>query len=92
MKAALLVLVWAGLLAVAGGLAIHLWYEIGDVSLGVHGWLALGLGVGLTLIVGIGLMALVFYSARRGYDEGGHGSDPGRAADPERDRGDDAQR
>jgi hypothetical protein len=36
------------------------------------GWFALVLGVLVTLALGIGLMALVFISHRRGYDEGGH--------------------
>jgi hypothetical protein len=69
MKTALLVIVWAVLLVAAGAVAVHLWSELDDVSLGLHGWLALGLGVVLSLALGIGLMALVFMSARRGYDD-----------------------
>ena len=42
---------------------------IGDTSIGVHGYIALGLGAVATLVIGGGLMWLVFYSARRGYDE-----------------------
>jgi hypothetical protein len=34
-----------------------------------QGWIALMIGVVFSLIVGIGLMALVFYSSRKGYDE-----------------------
>jgi hypothetical protein len=33
------------------------------------GYIALALGVIFSLIVGFGLMALVFYSSRQGYDE-----------------------
>ena len=33
------------------------------------GWLMLDLGVFFTLLVGGGLMALVFYSSREGFDE-----------------------
>jgi hypothetical protein len=33
------------------------------------GWVALVLGVVVTVALGIGLMFLVFYSSRRGYDE-----------------------
>lgn len=40
-----------------------------QVSLPLNGMIALGIGVGLTLLLGVGLMALVFYSARRGYDD-----------------------
>jgi hypothetical protein len=36
------------------------------------GWIALALGTLFSLVVGIGLMALVFYSSRRGYDEPPH--------------------
>jgi hypothetical protein len=38
----------------------------------VHGWIALTLGVLFSIILGCGLMALVFYSSRRGYDERVH--------------------
>ncbi|NPU11471.1 hypothetical protein HL667_19150 [Bradyrhizobium sp. 83012] len=34
-----------------------------------EGWIALTLGVVFSLIVGIGLMVLLFYSSRKGYDE-----------------------
>jgi hypothetical protein len=50
--------------AVAG-----LWSEVGDVEISAGGWIALGLGVLFALALGIGLMALVFISSRRGYDE-----------------------
>lgn len=79
MKATLLVVVLAAGLVAAGAVALNLWLEMEGVSLGFHGWLALGLGVLLSLIVGVGLMALVFHSARRGYDDlGDSPSDPGR--------------
>jgi hypothetical protein len=38
-------------------------------AMSVHGWIALSLGTVVSLAVGGGLMALVFHSARRGYDE-----------------------
>lgn len=37
-----------------------------------EGYVALALGVGFSVIVGVGLMALVFFSSRRGYDEPPH--------------------
>jgi membrane protein implicated in regulation of membrane protease activity len=91
MKTALVAAVWVLLLAAAGGVALHLWFEIGEVSLGFHGWLALGLGVGVSLILGVGLMMLVFHSARRGYDDVGGAPDGGAGGQREKD-GDDAQR
>lgn len=39
------------------------------VDFSVHVWIALGLGVFFSFAVGGGLMALVFISARRGYDD-----------------------
>ena len=45
------------------------WAGIGDSEISGAGWLAMGLGVIVTLGLGIGLMALVFISSRRGYDE-----------------------
>ena len=45
------------------------WTGIGDSEISGAGWLAMGLGVIVTLGLGIGLMALVFISSRRGYDE-----------------------
>lgn len=45
------------------------WTGIGDSEISGAGWLAMGLGVVVTLALGIGLMALVFISNRRGYDE-----------------------
>ena len=51
-----------------------LWTGIGDSEISAAGWLAMALGVIATLALGIGLMALVFISSRRGYDDIG-GSD-----------------
>ena len=51
------------------------WTGIGDSEISVAGWLAMGLGVVVTLALGIGLMALVFISSRRGYDEIGRRGD-----------------
>lgn len=45
------------------------WRMAGDTPMSVHGYVALGLGVGLSLLLGVGLMALAFHSSRRGYDD-----------------------
>jgi hypothetical protein len=37
-----------------------------------HGYIAMALGIFFSLVVGIGLMTLVFYSSRAGYDEPPH--------------------
>ena len=54
---------------VIGFLIAAVWTGIGDSEITGAGWLAMGLGVVVTLALGIGLMALVFISNRRGYDE-----------------------
>ena len=54
---------------VIGFLIAAVWTGIGDSEISGAGWLAMGLGVVVTLALGIGLMALVFISNRRGYDE-----------------------
>jgi dipeptide/tripeptide permease len=60
----------AGIVVVViGCLIAAVWTSIGDSEITTAGWLAMGLGVVLTLALGIGLMALVFISNRRGYDE-----------------------
>ena len=45
------------------------------VDIPAWGWAAIILGGGLSLAVGFGLMALMYYSERHGYDE------PGRRVD-----------
>ena len=40
-----------------------------DTSVPASGYVALVLGVVFSLVVGVGLMALVYYSSRKGYDE-----------------------
>jgi Flp pilus assembly protein protease CpaA len=65
----LLAVVLAGLLAFAIGIAVYMWEQIGAVDIGVHGTIALVLGVGASLALGIGLMRLVYFSSQRGYDD-----------------------
>jgi hypothetical protein len=48
-----------------------------DAAVSKHAYIAMGLGVFFSLLVGGGLMALVFYSSRRGYDEPPHLVDDG---------------
>ena len=69
MRAGLTVVILMLLLGASAAVAYWVWKELGDVEMSVHGWLALSLGAGATFIVGAGLMALVFFSSRRGYDE-----------------------
>ena len=57
----------AVLVVVSGVATIKLWTELGDVETG--GWTAIVFGLVLAMAVGIGLMALMFISSRRGFDE-----------------------
>lgn len=45
------------------------WKIGGDAPISVHGYIALGLAGGVTLLLGGGLMWLAFYSSRKGYDD-----------------------
>jgi hypothetical protein len=59
----------AAAVAIVVAVAIANWTGIGSAGIDANGWIALALGVLSTLALGIGLMALVFISNRRGYDE-----------------------
>ena len=64
----LLVVSLSGLLVAAIWLAVQLWNSV-DGEISTNGFIALGLGVVGSLVVGCGLMALVFISSRRGCDD-----------------------
>jgi hypothetical protein len=66
---ALVIVVLTLLLAAASVVAYWSWQELAEVEIGFHGYVALGLGVGLTILLWVGLMSLVFFSSRRGYDD-----------------------
>jgi hypothetical protein len=66
---AAIVVVLLGFLGAAAGLAWWAWHELGDVEIGRNGYIALGLGAGTTLVLGVGLMWLVYFSHKRGYDD-----------------------
>jgi hypothetical protein len=63
------VLALFALLAGVGFVAYAGWRRDGDFAMPAAGYLALALGVVFSLMVGIGLMALLFYSSREGYDQ-----------------------
>jgi hypothetical protein len=54
----------------AASIAFAIWGMAGgDLQITWHGWLAMAIGVVVSLAVGGGLMTLVFYSARHGHDD-----------------------
>ena len=76
MKGAIVtIIVLLGLLLAAVLVMLWAWREMGEVEISTHGLIALALGAVASLIVGAGLMGLVFFSHRRGYDEKAHRDD-----------------
>jgi hypothetical protein len=63
------IIVLIGFLIASVAYAIHAWNALAGVSISPLGWIFLGCGVVFTLLVGSGLMALVFYSSRHHYDQ-----------------------
>jgi hypothetical protein len=57
------------LLSLAVWFAATAWMSVEGPPMPTFGWVALAGGVIVSLIVGCGLMALLFYSSRHGYDE-----------------------
>ena len=70
LKTAFVLFVLLALFGVTIGWAIWGWQQTAGTAMGFHGWLAMILGFVFTIIVGCGLMGLMFYSSRHGYDEG----------------------
>lgn len=61
-------LILCALLVLALTFMVSAWTRI-EARMSVHGWIALILGVVLSVGIGCGLMALMFFSHRRGYDD-----------------------
>ena len=49
--------------------AASAWTWIEGPAMPTTGYVAMGLGILFSLLIGCGLMALLFYSSRHGYDE-----------------------
>jgi cation transporter-like permease len=67
--AAILVIALVALLALSVWFAAYAWTHLGGDPLPTYGYVAIAGGVVVSLVVGGGLMALVFYSSRHGYDD-----------------------
>lgn len=67
----LLVIVLLGMLTAVGYFAYSAFSVEGE-PIPTEGYVALALGAGFSVVVGIGLMMLLFFSSRRGYDEPPH--------------------
>jgi hypothetical protein len=65
---------WLAIIVLLGFLVWALWYAVrswnalAGIDISVTGWVFIVFGVLLTLGLGAGLMALVFYSSRKDFD------------------------
>ncbi|MEJ0070406.1 MAG: hypothetical protein WDO24_18775 [Pseudomonadota bacterium] len=67
-QSVLLAVILIPLLLVTAGVSIWAWDQLGSTEIEPQGYVALVIGVIATLVIGGGLMGLVFYSSRHGYD------------------------
>ncbi|ABI65007.1 MULTISPECIES: hypothetical protein [Maricaulis] len=56
-------------LVAGGGFLVFGTIALAGVTMSVHGWIALGLGIVVSLALGTGLTTVLVISRRRGYDE-----------------------
>jgi len=72
---------WLVIAALMGLLGLALWaayrqWMLVDVDVPAWAWISLAFGAFLSILVGGGLMTLIFYSSRKGYDEPPHKIEP----------------
>lgn len=60
------------ILAAAAWFASRAWTAVSGPPMPAAGYVAMTLGIVFSLVIGCGLMALLFYSNRHGYDEQAH--------------------
>ena len=58
-----------GILGLTVSWAVYVWNQSSGSPMDKHGWIALGLGTFFSLLIGCGLMALMFFSSRSGHDD-----------------------
>jgi hypothetical protein len=73
MQKAAIILPLLAFLAASVWFAYYVWASDAGPPMPASGYAAMALGVLFSLVLGIGLMALVFYSHRHGYDERSQG-------------------
>jgi hypothetical protein len=79
MRKYLVIIPLMALLGAAVWFALYSWTAIEGPQMPTEGYVAMWLGIVFSLVVGCGLMALVFYSNRHGYDDAAGGSHDKRA-------------
>jgi hypothetical protein len=70
MRTVLVIAVLLTLFALSAGWALYAWMSLDSVRMSGHGYAAMVLGIIFSLALGFGLMGLMFYSNRHGYDDG----------------------
>jgi hypothetical protein len=73
---ALIIIALFALLAAAVWFVGAAWERLGGEPIPLYGYLAMAGGILVSLLLGGGLMALVYYSSRHGYDDLSGGDEP----------------
>lgn len=68
LKTAALIAVLGAILIGAVIAVVYAWTNA-RVEIGLFGWIVIGIGAVVSVLLGGGLMALSFFSARRGFDD-----------------------
>ena len=58
-----------GAILIGAAVAMVMAWRSTNIDIGVFGWVVIGIGAVLAIVLGGGLMALSFFSSRRGYDD-----------------------
>ncbi|BDX00154.1 hypothetical protein [Maricaulis maris] len=66
------ILVLAIVLLMCGAFMVFGMIQLADVTMSMHGWIALGLGVVFSVALGGTLTTVLVISRRRGFDEAAH--------------------
>ncbi|MDA0763871.1 MAG: hypothetical protein O3A39_05505 [Proteobacteria bacterium] len=65
----LFIIVASSVLIIITFFAIDLWLQMSDVEISNNGIIAIFVGAFFTILLGSGLMALIFFSSRYGFDD-----------------------
>ncbi|UTW54408.1 hypothetical protein [Kordiimonas sp. SCSIO 12610] len=69
MKKALAVIGFCLIVSVISFVGIREYMESEGIDFTIHGQIAMGIGIFFTMLIGFGLMALLFFSNKNGHDE-----------------------